>query len=141
MMKHDSIVQPLMGTTYSHLQEEIWPIFRRRSSDFSLADRSIEADDLLNKLTNQQSGNYRFIKFTPNKKQTQGVKQLYKKQVAFDDVNILYDDDDIPDPDDDYGWEIYKRKHGNMRPGSIYLRGRQLSSLGERISSPIVSRA
>lgn len=125
-------IQPFTGGNLAKLS-------RRRSSDFSLADRSIEADDLLNKLTNQQSGNYRFIKFTPNEKRTQGIKQLYKKQVAFDDVNILYDDDDIPDPDDDYGWEIYKRKHGNIRPRSTYLRGRQLSSLGERISSPIVS--
>lgn len=111
----------------------------RRSSDFSVGDRSLEADDLLNKLTNQQSTNYRFIKFDTNSKTHKDVKPLYKKQVAFDDVNILYDDDEIPDPDDDYGWEIYKRNHGNLRPASTYIRGRQPSSIGERISSPIVS--
>ena len=111
---------------------------RRRSvSDFTLA-KSVDADDLLDKLTNQLSTNYRFIKFTPPAKNDKDLKQLYKKQVAFDDVNILYDDDEIPAPDDDYGWEIYKRKHGNLKPGAPYIRGRQPYSI-DRLSSPIVS--
>ncbi|KAI5961666.1 hypothetical protein KGF57_001600 [Candida theae] len=113
---------------------------RRRTSDFSPADGSTNADDLLNKLTNRSSTNYRFIKFTPHEKGDGDVQHLYKKQVAFDDVNISFDDDDIPDPDDDYGWEIYKRKHGNVRPGSTYIRGRQPYSIGERINSPSPTR-
>ena len=76
-----------------------------------------QVDDLFAALKNKLSDKYRFIEFVPKAKKDTSA---YKKVVSFDDIDIHYDDDGLPDPDDDFGWELYKMRNrgreGNM-PG------------------------
>ena len=94
------------------------------NGDLTNKSKRQQANDLYNSLRNKQSDNYRFVEFT-DKKPTPGAQpqlqpqpRQYVKQVSFDDINIQYDMDDIPDPDDDFGWELYKLKNRDRLSGT-----------------------
>ena len=91
--------------------------------DLSNKSKRQQANELFNALRDKQSDNYRFVEFTNNQPTPDIPSKQYTKQVSFDDINIQYDMDDIPDPDDDFGWELYKLKNrdrlcGTNNPGS-----------------------
>ena len=91
--------------------------------DLSNKSKRQQANELFNALRDKQSDNYRFVEFTSNQPTPDIPSKQYTKQVSFDDINIQYDMDDIPDPDDDFGWELYKLKNrdrlcGTNNPGS-----------------------
>ncbi|RCK65085.1 hypothetical protein Cantr_00605 [Candida viswanathii] len=88
-----------------------------------------QIDDLFAALKGKLSDKYRFIEFKPETKRN---TSHYKKVVSFDDMDLHYEDDGLPDPDDDFGWELYKmRNRGRKGSGNLpgYGRDELLRSL------------
>lgn len=103
------------------------------SNEESEKHKQRQIDDLFAALKNKLSDQYKYIKFTPK---TIKNTSDYKKVVSFDDIDIQYEDDGLPDPDDDVGWELYRMKNRG-REGAIPGYGREEFF---RSHSPMASR-
>ncbi|KAL6451720.1 hypothetical protein SBY92_003027 [Candida maltosa Xu316] len=98
-----------------------------KSDSSPSSEKPDQIRQLVNHLKAKQSENYRFVEFKPDSSPID-TKKLYSKQVSFDDINIGYDDDGIPDADDDFGWELYKMRNGGKTANNLpgYQRGRDM---------------